>query len=91
MLYGQLNPEVVERALKAGIKTSKYYPAFGAIAEGVAGSAKEGSWMRISPQKLGEQLSIAQKLGIKKLFIYRLGGLNEEYVEVIQKYIKSKE
>lgn len=89
MLYGQLSREMLEKSLKVGTETNEnYFPAFGAIAEGIADSARKGSWMRISPQKLNEHLSIAKKLGIKKLFIYRLGGLNDEYLEVIRKYIK---
>ena len=74
--------------MKGGVALSgSYYPAFGAIAEGIGESAKEGSLARISPQKLDEQLSITQKLNIREGDIYRLGGLNGEYLEVIRKHV----
>lgn len=91
MLYGKLSPETLKKSLKACIETSgkgDYYPAFGATAEGISGSAKEGNWMRISPQKLDEQMNIAQKMGIKEIGIYRLGGLDKNFLRVIRKYIK---
>lgn len=89
MLYGQLNHELLRRLLKlkAGAEASRnYYPIFGATAKGIGDSGSEGSWMRISPQKLDEQLNIAQELGIKEVVIYRLGGLDKGFLRVIQKY-----
>lgn len=88
MLYGQLKPEALGKSLKMGIAEMgrNYNPVFGVTAEGIGGSAKEGSWMRISPAILDKQLSIAQKFGIKKVFIYRLGGLDQDYLKVIKKY-----
>ncbi len=90
MLYGQLRPETLRRSLNSGVATSKnYFPAFGTTAEGIGENPKEGSWMRISPQILGEQLSIAQKFGIKRVIIYRLGGLDKDYLEVIKEFVKN--
>lgn len=87
MLYGQLKPGALERFLaKAEKEYKNYYPAFGITAGGISESVTDGSWMKITPQQLDEQLSIAKKMGIKKVFIYRLGGMNQDYLDVIKKY-----
>lgn len=89
MLYGQLRPEALIELLKNGVATSKnYYPALGTTAEGIGEKPREKNWMRISPKILEEQLKIAQKFGIKGVVIYRLGGIDKEYLEVIKKSLK---
>jgi len=89
MLYGQLSPEMERRLLNNGVATSKnYYPAFGITAEGIGEKPNGKNWMRISPKILSEQLNIAKKFGIKSVVIYRLGGIDKEYLEVIKKYLK---
>ena len=89
MLYGKLRPETLRELLDEGVAASKnYYPAFGTTAEGVGEKPKEKNWMRISPKILDEQLNIAQKFGIKGVVIYRLGGIDKEYLEVIKKSLK---
>lgn len=89
MLYGQFRSETLRKLLNNGVTISKnYYPAFGTTAEGIGEKPKEKNWMRISPKILEEQLNIAQKFGIKGVVIYRLGGINKEYSEVIKKFLK---
>lgn len=89
MLYGQWDSELLKKFLKTGEQLGgSYYPAFGLTAEGVGDRATEANWM-LSPQKLDEQLSIAQDSGIKDVVIYRLGGLSEEYLEMIEKYVSN--
>lgn len=87
MLYGQWDLETLQEFLRTDKKLGgNYYPAFGLTAEGVGDGQTEASWM-LSPQKLDEELSAAQDLGIEEVVIYRLGGLDREYLEVIKKYV----
>lgn len=88
MLYGKLNRSILERSLEEGVKKmgTHYVPIFGATAEGIGGAAQEGTWMRISPEILDAQLSLAKRFGIKTVGIYRLGGLDNEYVAVLKRY-----
>ena len=41
----------------------------------------------LKPGKLERDLKICKKFGIKKIVIFRLGGLNKQYVRVLKKYI----
>lgn len=89
MLYGNWKKDALnDMLISCKNSAGNYYPAFGAIAEGFHGRPRESSWKRIDPKKLDEQLRIAQDLNIKEVFIYRLGGLNEDYIEVIGKYAR---
>jgi hypothetical protein len=89
MLYGQKHPNRLRELLKSGKANNNYYPTFGTTAEGINEDPYKESWMRISPEILEEQLNIAKEFGIKSIVIYRLGGLNEKYLNVIRSFIKS--
>jgi hypothetical protein len=41
----------------------------------------------LSPQQLDRDLALMKKIGIEEVVIFRLGGLNEEYIKVIKKYL----
>ena len=41
----------------------------------------------LSPERLENDLALVSEYGLEDVTIYGLGGLNEEYVEVIRKYI----
>lgn len=87
MLYGQWNLGTLQKFLKTGKQLAgNYRPAFGLTAGGVGDSPTEANWM-LSPQELDEELRVAQDLGIKEVVIYRLGGLDKAYLEVIKKYV----
>lgn len=60
----------------------RFIPAFGTIAAGIL--RKEPI---LSPEKLKEDLEIANKSNIKEVIIFRLGGLNKDYLRVISKFI----
>ncbi|MEM4244597.1 MAG: hypothetical protein QW404_01180 [Candidatus Nanoarchaeia archaeon] len=56
--------------------------AYGTIAKGIKGHERI-----LSPSQLEKDLKIAKKLGVKEVVIYRLGGLNNDYVSVIKKFL----
>ena len=60
----------------------KFLPAFGTIATGIAGIEPI-----LSPEKLALDLQIAEKNKIKEVVIFRLGGLNKEYIKTISKFV----
>lgn len=62
-------------------KYLKYSVAFGLIAEG-----EEKMTTLLTPLELDRDLEIAKEEGIDEIFIYRLGGLNYEYLKVLRHY-----
>ena len=60
----------------------KFIPAFGTIATGISGNESI-----LSPKKLKEDLEIARKNNVKEVIIFRLGGLNKEYIKAISEFI----
>ena len=40
----------------------------------------------ITPEQLERDLRICRELNVKEVVIYRLGGLNKEYLKVINKF-----
>ena len=59
-----------------------FIPAFGTIATGISGTEPI-----LSPKKLKEDLEIARKNNVKEVIIFRLGGLNNNYIKIISKFI----
>jgi hypothetical protein len=53
----------------------------GAIGTGILGNEKQ-----LSLEQLREDLELCKELKIKEVVIYRLGGLDEEYIEVIKEF-----
>ena len=49
------------------------------------------SFHLLSPEKLDRDLSLVEGHGVKDVTIYDLGGLSEDYVEVIAKYVSREE
>jgi len=54
----------------------------GTIATGILGNEPI-----LQPQELERDLKEMKKIGISEIVIFRLGGLNKEYVKVIKRYI----
>ena len=46
-----------------------------------------GDEPRLTPEELDRDLSIAENLQIEEIYIFRLGGLNKQYIDVLKKYI----
>lgn len=73
--------------LKSTVKKSKgrfkeYVVSLGLIAGGVEGTAP-----LISKEDLLKELQFVESQEIKEVVIYRLGGLNKEYLNVLKKFI----
>lgn len=70
---------------KEGIKKfgNRYKAGFGCITKGIFENERI-----LSPPELEEDLNIAEKAGIKEVVIFRLNGLNLEYLKIIKNKIK---
>ena len=65
------------------IKNKKNYSiSLGTIAVGILGNEPI-----LSPKNLERDLQFVKKQGFHKVIIFRLGGLNKEYIKVINKFI----
>lgn len=64
-------------------KFLEYSVALGLIGRGV----EDYSTPLISPADLKRDLDIVQKEGIKNVVLYRLGGLNKNYLRVIEEFV----
>ncbi len=54
----------------------------GTIATGIIGNEP-----LLKPKQLDEDLNFCKRVGINSVFIFRLSGLNKEYIKVINKYL----
>lgn len=83
MLYtSMIKNKLILKLIKRQIKMGNYNVGLGTIAPGILGNEP-----KLSPNKLGEDLEFCKRAGIKEVFIFRLGGLNKYYIEVINKYL----
>jgi len=88
MLYTSLlNVKNESGYLRSVIKRNKnkfqdYSVALGLIGRGV----EDYSTPLISPLGLKEDLGITQKEGVKNIVLYRLGGLNNNYLRVLEEF-----
>lgn len=78
------NKDFIINELQRGMNEfgDKFLIAYGTIAKGV-----EDQGALLSLSQLKEDLRIAKETGIKEVIIFRLGGLNKEYVEIIKNFI----
>jgi len=86
MFYTSMNPleEIfIKSELEKGVKkyNSKFLVGLGVIATGIRGDEP-----LISPEQLERDLKICKDSGIKEVIIFRLAGLNEKYLKVINKF-----
>ena len=74
----------LERQIVIGKKTfgNNFMVALGIIAAGINGNEPI-----LKPQELNRDLRIAKNNGINDVVIFRLGGLNKDYLNAIKKYI----
>ncbi|HIH11067.1 TPA: hypothetical protein HA241_02675 [Candidatus Woesearchaeota archaeon] len=87
MLYSSLHhfsPQEFLTLLNKGKQRygSKFIPALGTISPGI-----QGNEPKLSPEQLEQDLSLAKKAGLNEVIIFRLGGLNEDYLSRIKKYV----
>ncbi|MBI4983546.1 hypothetical protein HZC32_02780 [Candidatus Woesearchaeota archaeon] len=86
MLYHSLhhfNREFITQELKRGKEEfgENYLIALGIIAPGANGNEP-----LLPPEQLQQDLQLAREAGIKEVIIFRLGGLDKEYIKVINSY-----
>ena len=74
----KLRYELQQGLLKYG---PNYIVGYGTIAIGVGGNEP-----LLSPKQLEKDLQIAKEVGVKEVVLFRLGGLNKKYVNVLEKF-----
>ena len=85
MFYHSMHPlfnkEFFKKQLKIGknLNGDNFIAAFGTIAIGINGNEPI-----LTKEQLKEDLQIAKEIGINETIIFRLGGLNKNYLEVIE-------
>jgi len=73
---------IYERKLLNSIKNKNQFSiSLGLLAKGVSQSKKV-----LSPENLEKDLKFVQKAGFKKVVIFRLEGLNKNYMKVLARY-----
>lgn len=82
----ELIPNLIEKyylkeKIKEGIEETRFMVSLGCIATGI-----NNNETIIPPKLLESNLKITKDLGIKEAIIFRLGGLNKEYLKAIKKF-----
>lgn len=90
MLYTSFlkNHPDIENFLESQIKTGKKY--FGndfIVALGTTAAGVNGNEPILSPEELERDLRIIKNNGVSEVVIFRLGGLNRNYLKAIKKYL----
>ncbi|MEK6938164.1 MAG: hypothetical protein AABX04_03905 [Nanoarchaeota archaeon] len=88
MLYHSLHPfkkEFLTKELQRGKQEfgNNYLLAFGTIAKGINGNEP-----LLRPEQLQQDLQLAKEIGIKEVIIFRLGGMDKEYLKIIKALIR---
>jgi len=76
--------EFLEREIKEGVEkyADNFLVGIGCIAIGINGNEQ-----LLKLEQLKRDLELCEKAGVKEVVIFRLGGLNKEYLNVINKYV----
>ncbi|MEK6841250.1 MAG: hypothetical protein AABX45_01500, partial [Nanoarchaeota archaeon] len=87
MLYHSMhnfNENFIKKEIRYGVNKykNKYLVAFGTIARGINRNEP-----LLTLEQFKKDLKIAKECGVKEVIIYRLGGLNKNYLKVIKKYV----
>ena len=78
-----------ESLLRSELKTLKYHykdnvmVGLGCLAVGINGNES-----LISSKQLERDLNLCKEIGIKEVVLFRLGGLNKDYIKVLNKFVK---
>ena len=85
MWYSSMNSKFMNDNIKKNFiklkNKSKYSISLGTIATGILDNESI-----LTPNKLKEDLQFIKEAGFNKIVIFRLGGLNKEYIQVINQY-----
>lgn len=79
-------PKIMNISIKINLqrlqKKDKYLISLGTIATGILGNQPI-----LPPKELKDDLHYVKSIGFKRVIIFRLGGLNKEYIKVINQFI----
>jgi len=85
MWYSSMNPKMMNKNIKNNLiklkNKNNYSISLGTIAIGILGNEPI-----LSPENLKKDLEFVEKAGFNKIVIFRLGGLNKDYIRVINKF-----
>ncbi len=85
MWYSSMNSRIMNKNIRKNLLKIKdkenYSISLGTIATGVLGNEPI-----LSPQKLEKDLGFVRNAGFDKVIIFRLGGLNKKYIQIINKF-----
>ena len=88
MWYSSMVSRGINKMIKKNIKKIKnknnYSISLGTIAVGVLGNEPI-----LSPANLERDLEFVRRQGFKKIIVFRLGGVNREYIKILEKFILS--
>ena len=88
MMYTSVHSWFDKKFIKLKIK--KYKAEFGdrfILGLGTIAIGIKGNEPILSPEHLERDLRICKEMNVKEVVIFRLGGLNKEYVKVINKFL----
>ena len=87
MWYSSMRSKTMNKCIKNHLKNLKdkhqYSISLGTIAKGILETEPI-----LSPKGLEKDLEFVKKVGFKKVIIFRLGGLNKNYIKIIDKFQK---
>jgi len=83
MISKAVNKNIKKNLIKLRDK-DQYSIGLGTIAHGIFGNERI-----LPPEALEKDLEFVKKAGFKKVIIFRLEGLNKDYLKVIKKFVKS--
>lgn len=85
MWYSSMNSEIMNRNIKKNLIKLKdknnYSISLGTIAIGILGNEPI-----LSSSNLEKDLKFVKKAGFDRIIIFRLGGLNKDYIKIINKF-----
>jgi hypothetical protein len=86
MWYSSMFPNSLNKKVKDALyklkRKENYSVSLGTIASGILGNE-----IILSPENLEKDLKFVKKCGFKKVVIFRLEGLNQDYLRVLNKFI----
>ena len=86
-MHNKLSPHLVHNIIKLRKKYGKdLLVGLGTIATGILGNEP-----LLSPQNLQKDLQDMKNIGVDEVVIFRLGGLDSEYIKTLSKYSKINE
>ncbi len=76
--------EFLKKEIKKGVEN--YGDKF-LVGLGVTAAGMKGNEPIIKPEQLERDLKICKERGVKEVVVFRLGGINKEYVQIVNKYV----